>query len=255
MRNDRPAPNPTTAAANNIAGRAPFATAVGVPPLRVDASMNDANVAMPSASPTWRTVVLVPPATPAFPGSMSDRITFVSCELANPTPRPNTIIPGSSARNETRGEIASATHNSPIASRASPVRTMLVMLKRRVNRPPMGAPSAMSIPCGSIHCAACHAEKCFPFCNKMGRMNKRPNWPIASTIVVSRPYRKPRCRSWPNSNSGSRSPRSIARSIMTKAVKISADSKNASGMIDTARVAGQTWRLPTVRSLIGVHHP
>ncbi len=52
MRNDSPAPNATTAAAKNIAGRAPFATAVGDPPVWVDASMNDANVAMPSARPT-----------------------------------------------------------------------------------------------------------------------------------------------------------------------------------------------------------
>ena len=101
MRNDRPAPNATTAAAKNIAGRAPFATAVGDPLVRVEASMNDANVAMPSASPTWRTVVFAPLATPAFSGSMSERITLVSCELAKPTPSPNTIIPGSSARNET----------------------------------------------------------------------------------------------------------------------------------------------------------
>ena len=44
--------------------------------------------ATPSAAPTWRTVELMPLATPDFSAGMSERITLVSCELAKPIPKP-----------------------------------------------------------------------------------------------------------------------------------------------------------------------
>ena len=86
-------------------------------------------------------------------------------------------------------------------------------------------------------------------------MNKSPNWPIARTMVVSRPYRNPRCRSCPNSNSGSRLARSIDRSTTTNAVNATVARTNANGMTEIARDAGQAFQFPTVRSLIGFHHP
>ena len=44
--------------------------------------------AMPSALPTWRTVVLVPLATPDLAGGMSLRTTLVSWVIAKPAPMP-----------------------------------------------------------------------------------------------------------------------------------------------------------------------
>ena len=52
--------------------------------------------AMPSAAPIWRTVVLAPLAEPTRSGSISERTTFVSWELAKPMPMPKTTKPGSS---------------------------------------------------------------------------------------------------------------------------------------------------------------
>ena len=43
---------------------------------------------MPNALPTWRTVVLVPLATPDFSGGMSLRITLVSWVTEKPAPSP-----------------------------------------------------------------------------------------------------------------------------------------------------------------------
>ena len=92
--------------------------------------------------------MFVPLATPALSGSMSERMTFVSCELANPTPRPNTIIPGSSARNETSRRDDDRDQQQPDRLEREPERTMLVMLNRRVSRPAIGAAIAMRMPCG-----------------------------------------------------------------------------------------------------------
>ena len=77
--------------------------------LIVCALSSDPITAMPSAAPTWRTVVLVPLATPAFSGSTSERITLVSCELAKPTPMPKSTEPGSSASSVVSVEIINAT--------------------------------------------------------------------------------------------------------------------------------------------------
>ncbi len=153
-----------------------------------------ANVAMPSAAPTWRTVVLIPLATPALSGSMSERITFVSCEPAKPTPTPNSAQPGSNARNDISGETANATNASPVASNTRPVRTTVVTFMYRVSHAPIGAPIAISTPMGSIHTPVRSAERCCPSCSNTGSTNSSANCPIARTVVVSNPYRKPRCR-------------------------------------------------------------
>ena len=93
------------------------------------------------------------------------------------------------ARGTTRaGEIASATEQQPDRLEREPGAH-----DARDAEPPRsgarrsGAAIAMRTPCGSIHSPACSAVKCSPFCSRTGRMNSSPNWPIASTIVVSRP--------------------------------------------------------------------
>ena len=45
-------------------------------------------MAMPSALPTWRIVLLVPLATPDLSTGISQSTTFVICEVAMPLPRP-----------------------------------------------------------------------------------------------------------------------------------------------------------------------
>ena len=118
--------------------------------MTVCAFSSDPITAMPSAAPTWRTVVFVPLATPAFSRSMSERITLVSCELAKPTPMPNSAEPGSSASSVVCVEIISATTASPTASSTRPIRTTRVVPIIRVKRAPSGAPSAMSAPIGTM---------------------------------------------------------------------------------------------------------
>ena len=62
--------------------------------------------AIPSAAPSWRTVVFAPLAAPERSLGISERITFVSWEPANPMPIPNTTSPGSSDQNVRCGDIA-----------------------------------------------------------------------------------------------------------------------------------------------------
>ena len=58
---------------------------------------NEPIIATPSATPTWRTVVFAPLATRRLSFGISDRTTFVSCELAKPRPMPKSASPGSSS--------------------------------------------------------------------------------------------------------------------------------------------------------------
>ena len=102
----RSSPSPHPSGARSCA---PSSTAC----LIVCAFSNDPITAMPSAAPTWRTVVLVPLATPALSVSMSERITLVSCELAKPTPIPKSTDPGSSASSVVFVEIIERDNGEP----------------------------------------------------------------------------------------------------------------------------------------------
>jgi hypothetical protein len=106
--------------------------------------------AIPSAAPTWRTVVLVPLATPALSGSISERMTLTSCELAKPTPMPNNTEPGSSATSVVSVEIIAAVTANPTASSTRPTRTTRTVPITRVSRPPIGAPNAIATPIGTM---------------------------------------------------------------------------------------------------------
>ena len=87
--NDAPcACTPATAVSRSEAGSAADFTAASVRDT-VRLANTEPMTATPSAAPTWRTVELVPLATPDFSGGMSERITLVSCELVKPMPNPN----------------------------------------------------------------------------------------------------------------------------------------------------------------------
>ena len=149
---------------------------------------NVANTAMPSASPTWRTVVFVPLATPVFSGSMSERMTFVSCELAKPTPSPNSTMPGSSCENVTVGGDDAGHERQPDRFEREPD------ADDARDAAPAREPAADRRAERDAHALRDHpqrrsrsAERCSPSCSSTGITNSNPNCPIASTIVVSEP--------------------------------------------------------------------
>ena len=114
--------------------------------------MNDANVAMPSASPTWRTVVFV-----AARDAGLVRVDVGEDHVRQLRARePDAEAEHDHARQQREERDVGGDHDRDRAAgrstaSASPVRTMLVMLTWRVSRPAMGAAIAMRMPCGSIH--------------------------------------------------------------------------------------------------------
>ena len=100
--------------------------------------------AMPRALPTWRTVVLVPLATPDLGGGMSDRMTLVSWVTDEADAQAVADQPGSEVA---EGEVW-ATRRPPCRCRptvcmARPSRITGTVPMRLVSRPPMGAPTRM----------------------------------------------------------------------------------------------------------------
>jgi hypothetical protein len=113
----------------------------------------------------------------------------------------------------------------------------------------------MHTPIGTMYTPVRSAVKCWPSCNSTGITSRKPNWPIASTIVVCRPYRKLGCSSWLNSKSGSALCRSFARSYTEKVQRIATATRIATGAIEIDRVAGHNNRPLNEKSRSGRNMP
>ena len=143
---------------------------------------------MPSAAPTWRTVVLVPLATPAFSRSTSDRITLVSCELAKPDADAEQRRAGDEREQRRVRRDHQRDDDQPDRLEHEPD----AHHTRRADEPrearaERARPTRCSAPIGTMYTPVRSAVKCWPSWSSTGITSRNPNCPIASTIVVCSP--------------------------------------------------------------------
>ena len=130
---------------------------------------------MPSAAPTWRTVVFVPLATPAFSRSTSDRITLVSCELAKPDAdaeehrageeREQRRVRRDHQRDDDQADRLEHEADAHDTRRADDARAA---------RAPIGAPNAMSTPIGTMYTPVRERGEVLPVLEQHGDDEQEP---------------------------------------------------------------------------------